>query len=63
MSSTDRQRWQTAINDELQSMDEQHVWTIVPRLQRHTVGSNWVFVIKTNEHSQVTRYQARLAIE
>ena len=39
MSSTDRQRWQTAINDELQSMDEQHVWTIVPRPQRHTVGS------------------------
>ena len=45
MSSTDRQRWWTAINDELQSMDEQHVWTIVPRPQRRpTVGSTWHWV-------------------
>ena len=61
MSSTDRQRWRTAINNELQSIDEQHVWTIVTCPQRRpTVGSKWVFVIKTNEHSQVTRYKARL---
>ena len=59
----DSHLWRTAIDDELRFMDEQHVWTIVPRPQQHTVGSKWVFIIKTNEHCMITRYKARLVAQ
>ena len=44
-------------------MDEQNVWTVVPRPQSHVVGCKWVFLIKTNEHNKITRYKAWLVAQ
>ena len=60
MASPESQLWLAAIKDELSSMEQQDVWTIVPRLRRRTVGCRWVFVKKRNEYGEITRYKPRL---
>ena len=60
MTSPESQLWLAAIKDELSSMEQQDVWTIVPRMRRRTVGCRWVFVKKRNEYGEITRYKARL---
>ena len=62
MGKPDSQLWRKAIHDELQSMEQQQVWKLVPRVDR-TVGCKWVFVVKRNEFHEITRYKARLVAQ
>src|ERR1700753_933370 len=50
------------MNDELRSMEQQQVWTVVPRVSR-TVGSKWVFRNKRKEHGEISHYKARLVAQ
>ena len=60
MASPESQLWLAAIKDELSSMEQRDIWTIVPRMQRRTVGCRWVFVKKRNEYGEITHYKAGL---
>ena len=56
MGKSDSYLWRQAIHDELQSMEQQQVWKLVPRDKViRTVGCKWVFVVKRNEFHKITR--------
>ena len=68
MESNDKIRWLEAINEELNSMQENNVWKIVDRPTKnkegkkiYTIDSKWVFKKKTGEHGE-TVYKGRLVI-
>ena len=60
IASPESQLWLAAIKDELSSMEQWDVWTIVSRMQMRTVGCRWVFVKKRNEYGEITYYKAGL---
>ncbi|KAI1005464.1 hypothetical protein K3495_g2750 [Podosphaera aphanis] len=57
INGPDRAKWQTAINEELDSLRVKKVFTPIIHVPhgRKTVGSRWVFAVKSNG-----RYKARL---
>ena len=68
MESNDKIRWLEAINEELNSMQENNVWKIVDRPTKnkegkkiHSIDSKWVFKKKTGDHGE-TVYKGRLVI-
>ena len=68
MESNDKIRWVEAINEELNSMQENNVWKIIDRPTKnkegkkiYTIDSKWVFKKKTGEHGE-TVYIGRLVI-
>ena len=68
MESNDKIRWLESINEELNSMQENHVWKIVDRPTKnkdgnkiHTIDSKRVFKKKTGDHGEIV-YEGRLVI-
>ena len=60
----DRYLWLQAINDELQSLEENKTWEVVPRpVNKTPIKSKWVFAMKYNGEGSVERYKARLVIK
>ena len=55
------EKWQDAMNAEMQSMQDNQVWNLVelPPDSR-AVGSKWIFKRKTDMHGNVQTYKARL---
>lgn len=64
MKCDDKEKWKTAMENELQSLQENNVWDLVklPK-DREVVGSKWVFRVKTNPDGSVDRYKARLVAQ
>ncbi|KAD2393217.1 hypothetical protein E3N88_40194 [Mikania micrantha] len=61
MSKPDFDKWQEAMNIEMQSMYDNQVWELVtPPLKSKVVGSKWVFKKKTDMHGNLDTYKARL---
>ncbi|KAD2805330.1 hypothetical protein E3N88_38707 [Mikania micrantha] len=61
MSKTDFDKWQEAMNVEMQSMYDNQVWELVtPPLKSKVVGRKWVFKRKTDMHGNLDTYKARL---
>ena len=61
MNSPDSTHWVAAMHDELQSLTDQGVYTIVERTpDMHFVGAKWVYKLKTDENYNPVRYKARL---
>lgn len=59
--SSDREKWLVAINDELNSMKKNNVWSIVERPEMvKLLKSKWVFRIKEDSSGKKVRYKARL---
>lgn len=60
MASDDSDKWQAAIKEEMQALDENNTWTLatLPAGKR-AIGCKWVFAIKSNVNGDV-RYKARL---
>ena len=64
MASSERKKWQAAMQSELDGCVAQDTWTLVKRsdLPQNTniIPVKWVFKIKTDENGVVTKYKARI---
>ena len=64
MKSTDTLKWQTAMQREMQSLEENDVWTLVELPKgRKAIGSKWVYKVKINADGTPERYKARLVAQ
>ena len=53
--------WQQAMSEELQAMEENNTWSVVPLPKgKHSIGCRWVYKVKYKLDGQVDRYKARL---
>ena len=53
--------WIKAMNDELDQIERNETWEIVPRPKdKNIIGTKWVFKNKFNQEGQVIRNKARL---
>ena len=61
LKSSHKEKWQEAINSELDSLKEINTW-IVSNLPsgKKAIKTRWVFKIKTNSNNQPERFKARL---
>jgi len=61
LSSPDSDKWKMAMEEELNSMRDNHVWDLVDLPQgRKAIGNKWVFRIKRKADGSIDRYKARL---
>ncbi|KRY92483.1 Retrovirus-related Pol polyprotein from transposon TNT 1-94 [Trichinella pseudospiralis] len=61
MQSVDAADWRKAMEEELHSLEENSVWTLVdPPSGKKVLDSRWVLRIKTKADGSVARYKARL---
>ncbi|KAM1541869.1 hypothetical protein ACFX15_011235 [Malus domestica] len=57
-------QWQSAMQDEYDSLRAQGTWELVPPPSDRTIiGSKWVYKIKKNPDGTVSRYKARLVAQ
>jgi hypothetical protein len=52
--------WVLAMQEELNNLKRNKVWSLVPRPKQNVVGTKWVFRNKQDEHVVVIRNKARL---
>ena len=53
--------WKRAMDDEMESLQENDVWDVVERPKhRNVVACRWVFKAKANQHGDLERFKARL---
>ena len=61
MASPEKDKWSDACKAELESLQREGTWQLVPRTKRmFVVRSKWVFKLKFNERGEVVRHKARL---
>ena len=59
-----KRKWETAMETEMTSLRENHVWDLVKfPVGKKTVGSKWVYKVKTGADGSVQRYKARLVAQ
>jgi len=64
ISCSDAPKWFQALQEELDLLKDQNVWTIVPEPKnRNIVGCRWVYKIKRDVTGNITRYKARLVAQ
>ena len=53
--------WITAMNEELDQIEKNDTWELVPRpANKNVIGTKWIFKNKMNEKGQIVRNKARL---
>lgn len=61
LASEDWPRWDKAIQEELNALNKNKTWTLIPRpKEARTIKNKWVFKIKTNSKGDFERFKARL---
>jgi Reverse transcriptase (RNA-dependent DNA polymerase)/gag-polypeptide of LTR copia-type/GAG-pre-integrase domain/Integrase core domain len=61
MKSPDAELWRKAAEEEINSLNANGTWDIVPLPpDRKAIGSKWVFKVKRNADGSVERYKARV---
>jgi transposase InsO family protein len=61
MGSVDREKWEQAAKDEMDSIQQACTWTLTPLPEdRQAIGCKWVFKIKRKADGSVDRYKMRL---
>lgn len=64
LSRKDHIKWELAMIDEVESMKQNQVWTLVqPPKNQPLVGCKWVFKCKTDLNGTPIRYKARLVAQ
>ena len=64
ITSPHKDKWITAMQDEMHSLSENEVWDLVePPNDKHIVGSKWVYKKKIGENGLIERYKARLVAQ
>ena len=59
--SPDAERWNKAMMEEYNSLNEHGTWEVVPRPEnRRVVSSKWVYRVKYDANGTISRYKARL---
>ena len=59
-----KKHWEAAMKTEMMSLKENDVWDLVKLpADKKTVGSKWVYKVKTGEDGSVQRYKARLVAQ
>ena len=49
------------MNEEMQSLDKNETWELVPYLSHHkAIGCQWIYKVKHNSNDTVNRYNVRL---
>ena len=57
----ENESWIEAINEEIEQIEKNKTWTLVPRPKdKNVIRTKWVFKNKLNEDGQVSRNKARL---
>ena len=60
----DKRKWETAMETEMTCLRENHVWDLVKLpVGKKTVGSKWVYKVKTGVDGSVERHKARLVAQ
>ena len=64
MASNDREEWVKAMQEEMQSLYENHTYDLVelPK-ERRALKNKWVHMLKTEENSSRPRYKARIVVK
>ena len=64
MASNDREDWVKAMQEEMQSLYENHTYDLVelPK-ERRALKNKWVHMLKTEENSSRPRYKARIVVK
>lgn len=60
MNCKDKKMWVKAMEEELESLIKNDVWTLVERPNKNVVTSKWVLKIKRKPDGTIDRYKARL---
>lgn len=61
LSRKDASKWKTAMEEEINSLDENKTWSLVNLPpERKAVKSKWVFKIKRDQDGNIVRNKARL---
>ena len=61
LRSPEREHWEQANLSEHQSLDENNVFTVVPRPpDKHVIGTTVVFKKKFDQHGNLSRYKVRV---
>lgn len=61
MTSKHAGKWKIAMEEEMQNMLENNVFTLVKRpVDKNVIGIKWVFKVKENELGEVDRYKCRI---
>ena len=61
INSPHSQKWQDAMQAELEAMEKMHVWEVVPRPEKtNVISSKWVYKLKHNANGEISRFKAHL---
>ena len=59
--SSEDEDWIKAMNEELDQIEKNNTWVLVPRpVDKNVIGSKWMFKNKMNEQGQIVRNKAQL---
>ena len=59
--SSEDEYWVKAMNEELDQIEKNNTWELVPRpADNNVIGSKWVFKNKMNEKGQIESNKSRL---
>ena len=55
------EKWQSAMDEEMQALIENNTWSLVPRVEgKQPIGCKWIYKIKRNVDGSIARYKARI---
>ena len=55
------EKWQSAMDEEMQAFIENNTWSLVPRVDgKQPIGCKWIYKIKRNTDGSIARYKARI---
>jgi len=64
ISCPDKDKWIEAMNEEMQSHDENGTWILVDKPQNvKPMDCRWIFKIKYNKDGSIERYKARIVVK
>jgi hypothetical protein len=64
IASKDKEKWITAIKEEIASLEEKKTFIIIPKpANAKLLDGRWIFKIKRNADGSIERYKARLVIK